>query len=412
MKKNITYFLLAALSIIILPLLFAQPDQSTPKSNTEVEALKERISKLESKLQTVENVEKMELTAKLAEAQAKLRNAEIDKFRRELRDANDEWLRTWSLWFVGIIGFLVLIVGGAFWFWLRSRTDQLIADSVEKSLTGFKEAVGQVHTLKNELKEAVGQVNILENQLEVLEKEHAASVLEGIIGSYPYNRGYSNNKPSYAAYPERIKVLQEDVLLQVFGDKRYNPVLRRKAIEVLAAKRSPRLVSPVLEFLNSVIDSDLDIDYLEIQACLHDYIDFLADMETPEAHQGLKKLCDRLLTENLRYKGFFLNWTVLPLGRISFKLKMKDTVSMLRKAIPGLKVSPRDHEDVIILVKYFDTFNEPEGIKEILTNGLTDRMPEVETQCLELLEQKYDPEFVEKWKAEKATTNPETEESE
>ena len=70
---------------------------------------------------------------------------------------------------------------------------------------------------------------------------------------------------------------------------------------------------------------------------------------TPEAYQGLKKLCDRLITENLRYKWLFLNWTVLPLGRISFKLEMKDAVSMLRKAIPDLKVSPRDHEDVIIL---------------------------------------------------------------
>ena len=40
------------------------------KNGTEVEALKKRISELEGKLQTVENVEKMELAAKLAEAHA------------------------------------------------------------------------------------------------------------------------------------------------------------------------------------------------------------------------------------------------------------------------------------------------------------------------------------------------------
>ena len=58
----------------------------------------------------------------------------------------------------------------------------------------------------------------------------------------------------------------------------------------------------------------------------------------------------------------------------------------------------------------FDTFNEPEGIKEILTNGLTDIMPEVETRCLELLE-KRDPKFVNKWRAQKTDANTHNEES-
>ena len=408
MKINIVYLLLIALLGITVSASIAQQNQNVPKTDAEVE-------KLKIQLQTVEN-EKMEIETKLAEAKAKhadanakLINTDIDKLKGELRESNNDWLRAWTTWFWTIIGIFVAILLGVsyvFWYWLRSRTDQLIANSVENSLTGFKEVVGQVDIQKNELKEAVGQVNILENQIEVLEKEHAASVLEGIIGSYPYNRGFIYDKPSY---PERIKVLQEDVLLQVFGDERYNLVLRRRAIEVLAARKSPRLVSPVLEFLNSVIDSDLDIDYLEIQACLHDYIDFLADMETPEAYQGLKKLCDRLITENLRYKWLFLKWTVLPLGRISFKLEMKDAVSMLRKAIPDLKVSPLDHEDVIILVKYFDMFNEPEGIKEILTHH-ADKIPELKEKCLELLE-KYDANFVKEWKEKKETTNTESEES-
>ena len=122
MKAFITCLLLVALLGIIFAVSFAQQHQTSQKSNQDIKTPEERISELESKLQTVENVEKLELAAKLADANAKLRNAEIDKYKRELKDANDGWLRTWSLWFVGIIGFLVLIVGGAFWFWLRSSS--------------------------------------------------------------------------------------------------------------------------------------------------------------------------------------------------------------------------------------------------------------------------------------------------
>ncbi|MYK21068.1 hypothetical protein F4054_02270 [Candidatus Poribacteria bacterium] len=63
------------------------------------------------------------------------------------------------------------------------------------------------------------------------------------------------------------------------------------------------------------------------------------------------------------------------------------------------------------LTAYFDRFNEPDGIKDILTHDLTDMMPEVETRCLELLE-KHDPEFVEKWKAKKEAANTQNEASE
>ena len=166
MKKFITYLSLTILFIIGITFSFAQQNQNTQKSDPEVEVLKKRISELESKLQTVESVEKMELAAKLAEANAKLANAEFGKFERELRDSNDEWLRSWIA-FLTILGVFVAILLGVsyvFWFWLRSRADQLIADRVEKSLNGFKEAVDQVNTLKN--------------QLRILRKEHAASMLE------------------------------------------------------------------------------------------------------------------------------------------------------------------------------------------------------------------------------------------
>ena len=136
MTKTTFGLLLVTLLAIIYSGSFAQPNQSTQKSKSEIEALKKRILELESKLRTVENVEKLELAAKLAEAQAKLTDAntklldsKFDGFEGKLRSSNNEWLRNWSLWFVGIIGFLVLIMGGAFWFWIKS----LIADRVEKS---------------------------------------------------------------------------------------------------------------------------------------------------------------------------------------------------------------------------------------------------------------------------------------
>ena len=62
------------------------------------------------------------------------------------------------------------------------------------------------------------------------------------------------------------------------------------------------------------------------------------------------------------------------------------------------------------LAEYFDRFNEPEGIKEILTNNLADNMPDVEDKCLELL-QKHDPDFVREWQAQKETAKTQNEES-
>ena len=77
-SRNTTCLLLAALSIIILPLLFAQQDQNLQRPDPEIAVLKKRISELENKLQTVENVEQIELMVKLAEANTKLANADID----------------------------------------------------------------------------------------------------------------------------------------------------------------------------------------------------------------------------------------------------------------------------------------------------------------------------------------------
>ena len=397
MKKFITYLSLTILFIIGITFSFAQQNQNTQKSDPEVEVLKKRISELEIKLQAVESVEKMELAAKLADANAKLLNAEIDRFKRELKDANDEWLRTWSLWFVGIIGFLVLIIGGAFWFWVRS----LIADRVEKSLNGFKEAVDQVNVLKNELKEAVGQVNILRDQIRVLEKEHAASELENYMGHYR----------SGDPYPQQIEALSEQAILDVLSDETRYLALRCKAAEVLTNRKSTLLVSPVLKLLNSVIDSDFDWEQdFGTQYHMRDLIIFLGYIGTPEIYEGFKKFLDRLLTENPGDKGLVLTPTAFCLACISSELNKRDSMSILKRAIPFFRVLSDENHDLKSLAEHFGRFNEPEGIKDILTNGLTDGMPDVEDKCLELLQEKA-PEFVEKWQAEKKTPNTETEES-
>ena len=85
-------------------------------------------------------------------------------------------------------------------------------------------------------------------------------------------------------------------------------------------------------------------------------------------------------------------------------------MSILKRAIPFFRVLSDENHDLKSLAEHFGRFNEPEGIKDILTNGLTDGMPDVEDKCLELLQEKA-PEFVEKWQAEKKTPNTETEES-
>ena len=324
MRKCIACLLLGALLGMIPPLLPAQQNQSMQKSDLEIEALKKRVSELEKQLQTVENVEKMDLQAKLADANAKLVNAEFGKFERELKDSNDEWLKGWSSWFLGIIAILVAILLGVsrvFWFWLRSKTDGLIADEIEKNLNGFKEAVDAQDLIKN--------------QLRVLEKEHAASMLELTL-TFSFTDEHS--------YSGQVKALREETLLQVFGDEIYQMELRYKAAAVLAARKSPLLVYPLLEFLKSFVDSDSAID-LKTKNILRGLVmNVLGGMYIQEAYQGLKGFLNHLLTENPKHMDLFLTWTVFSLGWVSVELDVKDSVPLLKKAIPYLNLKNLQQE--------------------------------------------------------------------
>ena len=390
MKSFIGCLLFAALCGIIFSLSHAQLSQNTQKPNSEIETLKNRILVLENKLQTVENVEKMDLAAKLADANSKLLNAEFGKLERELRDSNDEWLQAWGIGFLTILGIFVAILIGisaVFWYWLRSRTDQLITDSVKERLDGFRDAVEQV--------------NILQDQIGILEKEHAASVLESSV-HIPDSEG--------RLYSETINALPDGGLLDLIADKTRGLDFRYKAAEVLFVRKNPKLVSPVLELLNSVVDSEVnwdDSDDLEWRS--RRLINFLGQLHTQETYEGLTKFINRLLTEDSKYKDLFLTWTVFSLTYVSGTLNRRESTSILRRTIPYLDVRSDEDQALKNLARLFEIFNEPAGIKEILIHHSSEKIPGVETRCLELL-QKHDPEFVREWQAKKETANTETEE--
>ena len=402
MKTNIFCFILIALLGITISTSIAQQNGDDPKTNTEVEALRKRVSELEDKLKIVENVEKMELAAKLAEAQAKLIDAEYGKLKLELRESNQKWLIEWFVIFLTIIA----AVGTPSWLLLKSginkiinnlktSADQLIADEVENSLNGFKDSVKQVDTLTNELKEAVEKVNVLEDQLRILNKEHAVSVLREYM-----DIRYSEENP----FVEQINDLPERALLDIFNDEMYFLGFRRWVAEVLTFRESILLVSPLLNFLNSVVDSErYDETSSTDKRDLFRLVSFLSEIPTHETYEGLKTFLNRLLTENPRHKDIFLTCTVFSLAEISTTLGIGELTSKLKNVIQDLDFSQRDPERLIKLAIYFDKFAEPDGIKELFYSPLALLMglEDVEKECLELLE-KYDPEFVSEWNEIKA----------
>ena len=372
MKISIISLFLIALLGIIVSASIAQQNQNVPKTVTEVE-------KLKIQLQTVEN-EKMELAAKLAEANAKLINTEFGKLKLELKDSNEKWLLGW----IGFLGVIFAVSGVALWFVVKS----MIADRVEERLNGFKEAVDKV--------------SILEGQIKILEKEHAISLLEDV------------NIPMLVElekYPRQTKALREEVLLEVFSDKTCGLGIRWTAVNVLGARKSPRLVSPVLNYLNSVVDSDLEWGTShEPDHYPYLFLSRLSDIHNEEAYQGLNNFLNRLLTENPRHKDLFIAWTAYSLASVSVALNKKDSISMLIESIPDWDFVLEEHEAIGETVDHFNSLKAPEGIKEIFNVHAKGKIPELEEKCLELLE-KYDPDFVKEQREEKATANTESEES-
>ena len=375
MRIFIVCLLLGAL-VGVTPLpASAQQNQTPQQLAQEIKALKSKVSEIEKQLHTVEIVEKMELQAKLAEANAKLLNAEFAKLERDLRDSHNEWLIKWSI----LVLTLLTVVGAVLWFWLKSKTNQLITDEVEKNLNGFKDSLKKLDIQRNQLRES--------------EEENAAYRLEEIH--------YDLNDDT--RYPREIRGLREEALLDVFEDEKYSEVLRYRAAEVLTSRKSPRLISPILELLNLAVDSDADVGFGEHR--LYGFVNLLGRLHTQETYEGLRKFLNRLLSENPKHKDLLLTETVRSFARVSASLDIRSSVSMLRRAIPHFENA--NHTALVELAGHFDIFNEPVGIKDILMQRDKDIHSGVEDKCLDALE-KYDPEFAANWRAQHTTDDAES----
>ncbi|MYB65223.1 hypothetical protein F4X73_11075 [Candidatus Poribacteria bacterium] len=383
MKINIKIYIGLVILILILSVIFffllMQQKQNYQNLESEFESLQQRVAALEILPQTGQDDEKTNLATQPANASTKLIDFDFDKLKLELKESNQRWLWNWTNFF----GVMFAVFGLALWFVVKS----LIADRVEERLNGFKEAVEQVTKVKDELG--------------MFKKEHAASVLERNL-NITYN----------GSYAESINVLSKEVLLDVYKDRTRRFAIRDKAAEVLAHKNYSPMVSPILEYLNDVVDSDLDLDPewetpKDIEHYLFRHIRFVEEICNDEAHEGLKQFLNRLISKEPKQKMLLLTPTVYSLAKVCVKLNMKDSTFILKSAVSHLQHP--DH-NLSALAEYFSELDAPEGIKEILTNGLTDGMPEVETRCLLLLSERY-PDFVEKWETDKETDNIESEES-
>ena len=216
-------------------------------------------------------------------------------------------------------------------------------------------------------------------------KEHAAGVLERFRDNSVSNE-YSDSV--------KIEELQEEALLDVFRDQTRHPSIIEMAAEILARRQSSQLVSLLLEYLNSILDSYQDKE-LELYTASHlrHLVIFLRDIPTQEAYEGLTKFLNRLLLrEPTEFKALLLTATASSFAWVSHELNKADWVSLLKTSFSHLG-------------------NEPETMKETL-NYLDETPGEsyLEDYLLELLALD-DPEFVTEWREGKESADTETEES-
>ena len=228
----------------------------------------------------------------------------------------------------------------------------------------------------------------MKNQFdEILEEEQAAAMLEN-VSDYVCESG---------AYAEKIKAISEETLLQIFESKKYSIKTKYGAVEMLVEQKSTRIVSPLLQFLNSFLDFKLDSedDLPETAIYLSSFVTYLSHIPTLETYEGLKKILSRLLAENPGHKQVFLNDTIISLAYVSIQLNMMDAIPLLRTAISHIAYPPNS-DDLTVMISYFDNLNDPESIKKILTEHARIGMGDIPYKCLNVL-QKHDPDFVKQW---------------
>ncbi|MDE0427456.1 MAG: hypothetical protein OXN25_21590 [Candidatus Poribacteria bacterium] len=201
------------------------------------------------------------------------------------------------------------------------------------------------------------------------------------------------------------------MILEIFGFGTETCPLATKdsATEGSPDAKFAQQAAPASTFLYSIADLDLDSEQDSYTTYfLLSLVNFVGRIHTDESYQGLTKLLNRLLTENLNLKRLLLTQTVVSLAKVSVGLGQEDSVSILKSAVSQLQ--DPDH-NLSVLAGYFDKLNAPEGIKEILIHHAEpSEMLDLEVECLALL-QKHDPKFVENRKAQKAAANTQTEES-
>ena len=337
-RMKFRFFILIMVSLlgITVSISIAQQNQNVSRTDAEVEALKNRVSELEGKLQTVENVEKMELVTKLADAQAKNADAhaklietDFDKLKLELEDSNEQWLRNWIFIILGILS----VVGLALWSRLTKKMDDSITNEVEKRINRFQDAVEEVDALKYDIKEAFEQVNLLQDQLRILNKEHAASVLDR----------FRSFRPEH--YPEQIKELEEQAILDVFSDETRHLQYRMKAAEILADRKSTKLVSAVLKCLKPYIDSDFDWDqHYQTQHMLCNLINYIGQVKEKETYETLNGFLEQLLSEQPEVKSLIITSITFSLVYANSDIDKKDSLPVIRKAVPILDLRSDDED--------------------------------------------------------------------
>jgi len=213
----------------------------------------------------------------------------------------------------------------------------------------------------------------------------------------------------------------EDVFHQMLGDAIHPTAIGDEDVETSANRKFARFVPIVLAFLNSTIDLDLEGEkYFQTRVYLLQLVSFIGHTHTEEAYQGLTKFLNRLLTENVRMKHTFLTTTVLSLADVSVALGRRDSVPILKSAVPHLQYPGYN---LCILAEHFDKLNAAEGIKATLTHHEISEMPEIKDRCRAILQkhwkrtrthepnvygrrlallQKHDLKFAEEWRAQKA----------
>ena len=270
MKFNFLYLILGVLFGIFVFFLFMQKEHNTKELVSQIDSVKERLTVLEIPPQTGEDAEKIKLATQLAEANTKLITADFDKLKLELKESNQQWLWGWT----GFLGVMFAVFGLALWFVVKS----MISGKVEEHLKGFQEVFDQVNELKDELG--------------VLKKELAVTVLDNFDPGYPVE---------LERHTEGIKAISDEILLEIFSDKARELGIRWAAADVLVTRKSPRLVSPMLTFLNSIVISNIDTNIYHARFCdPHIYWDWLSRFCNEKTYQGLKDFLNRLIKRRFR----------------------------------------------------------------------------------------------------------------